>query len=107
MRGRYQLTQHVRCLVTHGGFCVWIVCLDTVGPPAGVEVVIADEDDPNRLLTRGEAGEVLIRGPSVMCGYESGEAGLAEEVSRPTQSHESIATPDWLTLGAPSFIAEQ
>jgi acyl-CoA synthetase (AMP-forming)/AMP-acid ligase II len=41
----------------------------TVGPAAGPEIAIMDER--GELLDRGEIGEVVIRGPNVMPGYES------------------------------------
>lgn len=41
----------------------------TVGRPAGPQVGVMDDD--GRLLPQGETGEVVIRGPSVMSGYEA------------------------------------
>lgn len=38
-------------------------------PLPGVDIVIADKDDPGRRLAVGEAGEMLIRGPNVTPGY--------------------------------------
>jgi acyl-CoA synthetase (AMP-forming)/AMP-acid ligase II len=41
----------------------------TVGPPTGIEIGIMDSNGV--LLTAGELGEVVIRGPSVIDGYEN------------------------------------
>lgn len=41
----------------------------SVGRATGIELAVADEE--GRLLGPGEAGEVVIRGPSVMSGYEN------------------------------------
>ena len=44
--------------------------IGTIGVPLpGVDIVIADRDDPGRRLSIGEAGEMLIRGPNVTSGY--------------------------------------
>jgi long-chain acyl-CoA synthetase len=44
--------------------------IGTIGVPLpGVDIVIADKDDPGRHLPIGEAGEMLIRGPNVTSGY--------------------------------------
>jgi long-chain acyl-CoA synthetase len=44
--------------------------IGTIGIPLpGIDVAIADKDDPGRLLPVGEAGEMLIRGPNVTSGY--------------------------------------
>ena len=43
----------------------------TVGIPVGIEVSIVGED--GKLLPRGSAGEIAVRGPSVMKGYLGGE----------------------------------
>jgi long-chain acyl-CoA synthetase len=51
--------------------------LGSVGQPIpGVEVAILDDDD--RVLGRGEVGEVGVRGPNVMQGYY----GLPDETAR-------------------------
>jgi acyl-CoA synthetase (AMP-forming)/AMP-acid ligase II/thioesterase domain-containing protein/acyl carrier protein len=41
----------------------------TVGVPAGPEVAVIDES--GKLLPAGETGEVVIRGPTIMSGYEA------------------------------------
>ena len=43
----------------------------SVGQPAGLEVAIAD--DGGRLLSPGETGEIVVRGPEVFAGYENDE----------------------------------
>ena len=48
----------------------------TVGIPAGPEVAIMDMD--GKLLTRGETGEIVIRGPNVTPGYEANPKANAE-----------------------------
>jgi acyl-CoA synthetase (AMP-forming)/AMP-acid ligase II/thioesterase domain-containing protein len=48
----------------------------TVGLPAGPEVALLDES--GRLLPAGETGEVVIRGPTVMSGYEANPEANAE-----------------------------
>jgi hypothetical protein len=48
----------------------------TVGLPAGPGVAVLDES--GHLLPAGETGEVVIRGPSVMSGYEANPAANAE-----------------------------
>jgi acyl-CoA synthetase (AMP-forming)/AMP-acid ligase II len=48
----------------------------TVGIPAGPEVGIMDMD--GRLLSRGETGEIVIRGPNVTPGYEANPNANAE-----------------------------
>ena len=48
----------------------------SVGLAAGPEIGIADPD--GALLPRGETGEIVIRGPNVMGGYEANPAANAE-----------------------------
>ena len=48
----------------------------TVGLPAGPEVAVVD--DLGGPLPRGETGEIVIRGPAVVCGYESNPEANAE-----------------------------
>jgi acyl-CoA synthetase (AMP-forming)/AMP-acid ligase II len=48
----------------------------SVGVPAGAEIAIADS--AGRLLTAGQPGEVVIRGPGVMSGYLSNPAANAD-----------------------------
>jgi long-chain acyl-CoA synthetase len=44
--------------------------LGTIGIPyPGIDVAIADTEDPARLLPAGETGEILIRGPNVLDAY--------------------------------------
>lgn len=47
----------------------------SVGVPAGPEMAIMDE--AGRLLSPGEVGEIVIRGPSVVWGYENNSAANA------------------------------
>jgi long-chain acyl-CoA synthetase len=55
----------------------------------GVEVRIADPDDPRREAPRGVPGELMIRGPIVMLGYHGNPEATAE-----------VLTPDgWLHSG--------
>ena len=51
----------------------------TVGFAAGPEVAIMDED--GTLLLPAETGEIVIRGPNVMSGYENNPAGNAAAFS--------------------------
>jgi oxalate---CoA ligase len=48
----------------------------TVGIAAGPEISIMAED--GRLLSRGETGEIVIRGPNVTAGYEANPKANAE-----------------------------
>lgn len=48
----------------------------TVGVPAGPEVALLDE--AGRLVPAGETGEIAIRGPAVMSGYEANPDANAE-----------------------------
>lgn len=51
--------------------------LGSVGLPfAGVEVMVADDDD--RALQVGEIGEICVRGPVIMRGYWQNEAASAQ-----------------------------
>ena len=47
----------------------------SVGPANGPEAAVMDES--NRLLESGEIGEIVIRGPNVMSGYEDNPAANA------------------------------
>lgn len=58
-------------------------------PFPGMEVRVADPDAPGRDVTRGEAGELLIRGPLVMDGY----------FDNPTATHEALDAEGWLRTG--------
>ena len=46
----------------------------------GVEVRIADLADTSREASRGEPGELMIRGPIVMLGYHGNPAATAETI---------------------------
>jgi acyl-CoA synthetase (AMP-forming)/AMP-acid ligase II len=48
----------------------------TVGPAAGPEIAIMDEQ--GNLLEAGAVGEIVIRGPSVMQGYQNNPSANAE-----------------------------
>lgn len=48
---------------------------DSVGIATGVEIAIMDAD--GKILASGEVGEVVIRGPGVMSGYENNPAANA------------------------------
>lgn len=43
----------------------------TVGMPTGVEVAIMDMDGKGQILSAGSVGEVVIKGPNVMHGYNN------------------------------------
>jgi oxalate---CoA ligase len=51
----------------------------SVGMAAGPEVAIMDRE--GRLLESGENGEVVVRGPNVMAGYENNEEANAQAFS--------------------------
>jgi acyl-CoA synthetase (AMP-forming)/AMP-acid ligase II/acyl carrier protein len=51
----------------------------SVGPPAGSEIAVIDE--AGQLLARGATGEVVIRGASVMRGYENNPQANREAFS--------------------------
>ncbi|HCP00363.1 MAG TPA: AMP-dependent synthetase, partial [Rhodospirillaceae bacterium] len=51
----------------------------SVGIAAGPEIAIMDDD--NNILTAGETGEIVIRGPNVTVGYESNDKANAEAFS--------------------------
>lgn len=59
----------------------------SVGIPTGVEVAIMAEDD-DRLMTKGQTGEVVIRGDNVTEGYEN----------NPEANHSSF-TKGWFRTG--------
>lgn len=65
----------------------------SVGPAAGPEIAIMNE--LGRLLDPGLTGEVVIRGPNVMAGYEA-----AEEVNR------AAFTEGWFRTGDQGFLDE-
>ncbi|GAC1347342.1 MAG: hypothetical protein NVSMB18_32030 [Acetobacteraceae bacterium] len=47
----------------------------SVGSPVGLDVAIMDPD--GTLLPRGRSGEIVVRGPTVMDGYDGDEAATA------------------------------
>ena len=63
----------------------------SVGVAAGPEVAIMDAE--GRLLPAGETGEVVIRGPNVMSGYEN----------NPTANQEAF-THGWFRTGDEGFF---
>ncbi len=48
-------------------------------PVPGTEIIIVDRENPERLMPRGEAGEICVMGPQVMRGYW-GRAAATDEV---------------------------
>lgn len=61
-----------------------------VGQPfPGVEVKIVSVEDPGRGLGVGDSGELLVRGPTVMCGYFGNGAATAS----------SLLDSGWLRTG--------
>jgi long-chain acyl-CoA synthetase len=46
----------------------------------GVEVRVADFDDPTRTAAVGEPGELMVRGPLVMLGYYGNDKATAETI---------------------------
>jgi acyl-CoA synthetase (AMP-forming)/AMP-acid ligase II len=64
----------------------------SVGVPTGTEVAIMDEG--GHLLSAGESGEVVIRGPNVMSGYE------------PHEVNEQRFVNGWLRTGDLGYLDE-
>jgi acyl-CoA reductase-like NAD-dependent aldehyde dehydrogenase/acyl-CoA synthetase (AMP-forming)/AMP-acid ligase II len=63
--------------ITHSPY--WPPRHGSIGLPApGTEVRIASFEDPQRAAAGGEAGELMLRGPSVMRGYWNNAAATAE-----------------------------
>lgn len=52
----------------------------SVGLPAGPEIAVVDSD--GEPLPAGEIGEIVIRGPNVMAGYENNEKANADAFTR-------------------------
>jgi acyl-CoA synthetase (AMP-forming)/AMP-acid ligase II len=63
----------------------------SVGVPAGPEVAIMDEE--GKILSRGQTGEVVIRGANVMPGYEANP-----------EANENAFLDDWFRTGDQGFI---
>ncbi len=63
----------------------------SVGVPAGLDVGIMDER--GALLPRGQTGEVIVRGPSVMAGYDGDQ-----------NATEAAFAGDWLKTGDLGFF---
>lgn len=63
-------------------------------PTAGTELKIVDSNDPNLNLSRGEIGEVCLRGPSVASGYWD----------MPEESAETFLKDGWFLTGDMGFI---
>lgn len=64
-------------------------------PLPGVALRIRDPDS-GRLLPAGQAGEVLVRGPSVMLGY----------YKQPEATHAALDTEGWLATGDLGVLAD-
>jgi acyl-CoA synthetase (AMP-forming)/AMP-acid ligase II len=66
----------------------------SVGRPAGPEVAILDGD--GRILSAGQTGEVAIRGPSVMRGYEDNP-----------EANRAAFAGDWLRTGDQGYLDDE
>lgn len=61
----------------------------------GIEVRVACTDDPNRDVSRGDRGELMVRGPVVMLGYHGNPEATAETIEPDGWLHTGdIATMD-------------
>ncbi|TDD88538.1 AMP-binding protein [Actinomadura rubrisoli] len=55
----------------------------TVGVPLPMtDVVIVDTEEPTRVLSPGEAGELVVRGPQVFAGYWNAPLATAQALSK-------------------------
>ncbi len=62
----------------------------SIGQPLpGTEVRLIDKDDPTRDAAEGEPGELVVRGPQVMCGYWN----------RPEAAASAFTADGWLRTG--------
>jgi acyl-CoA synthetase (AMP-forming)/AMP-acid ligase II/aryl carrier-like protein len=66
----------------------------SVGPAAGPEVAILDE--AGKLLPAGQTGEIVVRGPNVMSGYENNPA-----------ANEAAFVEGWLRTGDQGFLDDE
>jgi long-chain acyl-CoA synthetase len=58
-------------------------------PFPAMEARVVDLDQPDREVPQGEAGELLVRGPLVMCGY----------FNNPRGTQEALSSDGWLRTG--------
>ena len=49
-------------------------------PVPGTRIVITDKDEPHKVLTVGETGEICIEGPQLMSGYFGREEATADTI---------------------------
>lgn len=63
----------------------------SVGIPAGVEVTVMEEK--GNVLPHGKSGEIVIRGPNIMCAYES-----------PSNANANAFHDGWFRTGDLGFI---
>jgi acyl-CoA synthetase len=65
----YGMTENCSFLYTRPGDVIDVVIGSCGRCAEGMEIAIVDPDDPETILSDGNAGEVAIRGPSMMLGY--------------------------------------
>ena len=72
----------------------------SIGVPfPDVEIRIVDPDDPDREVPRGEAGELLVRGPQVFSGYRA-----APDETAAVFHHGWFRTGDVVTMSDDGFL---